>query len=152
MKQKKALKNVIDYYNPCIKKFFISEWLEDINWRSENGLFNKQHVTDIEHRRIKILSDLHLAKYTRSDPIEYIADQESTVINYRNLLDSDDKIYLVGDQITISTEELRDFHRARKEVRTFSKVFGWCICNEDWNSRGASAEFVNELAALADDK
>lgn len=155
--QKTLLGELLESKTDTLKKIFIYEWLEDINWHSEANEFFTIYFSDYDRREYEVLQNLKLAAVPFSYPESYIESPEVQQTIRKNLAILEEGRKSIGRTIymtpngAVADELLRDFIKIDTEMRTFNKMTGWGIDNDGtWESTGVGAAFVVELAKLAE--
>jgi len=152
MIQKEAVKEFLsNLETPAIKKFFLIEWLTDINWHTESGLIDES-LTRFERAEIEQLQR-----------VDYLVNPAAYSRQYVKNFKPDAKERELADQI-ISGEasayqssgsisrKINNFERAKQFQVAMSHLYGWGICSKDWTSEGKGQKFVEELLELVGGK
>ena len=153
MTQKQAVKNIIEAFdNRLIAKHFISNWLEDINWHTENGLLGDSFTKE-DDIKIEALSELNCILNSSDYSESYIDEFKETetgkkaqeAINYAKTYKSDIFHYR---GYGFSKNMLFEFRRAEAFYICLNYIFGWGIDTTDWTSGGSGKAFVDELLEM----
>jgi len=154
MTQKKAVGTFLESLeNPTIKKFFLAEWLEDINWHTECSIL-LMSLNKYEEELIEILQEvdylINPGAYSRAflkefEPTVHIKSIAEEIIAGR----SDAVVTTKSGEILCSADIFHDFHHAKAFQQALSYLYGWGICHKEWTSGGTGVSFVGELLELA---
>ena len=122
MTEKHAVANILTALdNSTIRKLFISEWLEDINWHSENGRFNSAVWTEVDDMTVKRIENAIKTKAEHPEALQ-----------------------------TVSESLMYEYNLYRQLMRGLVYIFGWGTCPTDWKSAGTGQLFVDELIRMLD--
>lgn len=157
MTQKEAIKNLIQTFNNKFNaKVFISNWLEDMNWHTENGLFCET-FTEEENRKYEQLTNINYiyssSKYSQEfvDNFKQTEPGKAIVEAIREAKENKrDRIYLKDGRFPYSFtfNQLHDFNKAETFYTCFNYIWGWGTIPSEWLSGASGQKFVDELLEM----
>ena len=155
MNQKETIKALLDSLPTIeIKKFFLIEWLEDINWHTECGLI-RDSLTTRENDILETLQELDYLLNPAGYSQKWVEDFKKTadpLIQTQADGFADAHNIFTKEKNIVAKEKIFDFRRAKSFQQTVSYLYGWGICWKDWTSEGKGKAFVDELLELANQK
>lgn len=146
--QKQAILNIIETMDSeaCMYQF-LSNWLEDINWHTENTKLI-QSLPDGVKKRADDMEELdyiiHSGNYSKSFVEVFKVNNPETVKAVEQ--GNDNGIHYKGSFYSRNT--LDDFRKAQQFYSPLCYIYGWGIITADWTSGGSGDEFVAELKAM----
>lgn len=150
MNQKEALKNILAGMRHDLKRQFICNWLEDINWHTEHRLLAEQEPV----RAPRVLEWLERMTYAENPAgygYEYTMQRiaEISQEDLQLLMDiKRGKETLMLDMQVIDRQTLHEWRRVETWYQPFNYIFGWGINNNSWTSGGSGQAFVDELKEI----
>lgn len=147
MNQKEGLKAILDIIeNKRFKLYFLTKWLEDINWHSENALLIDKHFDEHTSLMFDLMENLAIC-----------ANEKHYSVNHYNQLEVTPEIKAALDIIragkvapihgfAIDRSLLLDYLRVNELVRAYNYIYGWGLDSSFKEHTGE--KFINELIAL----
>lgn len=151
--QKQALKNALATIDSeMVKKSLISQWLEDINWHSENGLFIERNIDKEDERELDILQEvdyvLNPGAYSQRFISEFLKSPEAeNIIEAKRQAEEQGTQGIIYNGKYLSENLILDYRQAKKLYSSFSALFGWGLDMDDWKATKGE-DFVAELEDL----
>jgi hypothetical protein len=150
MNQKDLLKRAINFDNKEARLLFITNWLEDINWHSENKLFGERNIDEFTEHFLDGVQWLLMALNPGNYCDSFIANHEKELAPYRKAI-LNSKTHNRGTITlpcgrSIGESTMFDLKRAQNGFSFFSHLTGYGLC-EGWNNT-TGIEFVKELEEI----
>lgn len=118
---------------------FVTSWLEDINWHSENTLL-LEHITKEDKAEIDRLQMQHYAHYSQNYSEEFI---QSLQLNEEFM-----EAKKFGNKYN---DDLYEFDKANQFYGVMSKLTGWGFNTNDWYCT-SSQKLVDDLLSLINNR
>ena len=154
MTQKEAIKNIIESMdNRLCSIIFVSNWLEDINWHSENTMLveklSKEQTDKWEVMR-NLNYIIHSSNYSDVFVDEFKQTEEAKLYIEAVRYTKENKangywVRLNRWNNFISKDEMFSYNKAETFYNCFNYIWGWGITTPDWVSGGSGQKFVDEL-------
>jgi hypothetical protein len=147
MNQKELLKQAIRFDSKEARLLFITNWLEDINWHSENALFAERNIDEFTSRFLDDVQWLLMALNPSNYCDSFIADHAEELAPYRKAI-LDSKTHNRGT-ITLpcgrsfGESTLFDLKRAQSGFSFFAHLTGYGLA-DGWEHT-SGIEFVKEI-------
>lgn len=151
--QKQALKNALATIDSSVvKKSLISQWLEDINWHYENGLFCERNINESEEKELNVLQEvdyvLNPGNYCQRFISEFRHSSEARrIVDAKQRAEEEGTQGLIYNGKYLSENLILDYRQAKKLYSSFSALFGWGLDKDDWKATKGE-DFVAELEDL----
>lgn len=151
MTQKTLFKKAITLDSKEARLLFITNWLEDINWHTENRLFCERNIDDSTQKFLDDMRWLFIALNPNDYSDGFVQDHREELEPYIKAVISS-KTHNRGAVTlpcgrTISESTLWDFKQAQKSFSVFSRLTGYGLTTKDWNHT-SGIEFVQELEEI----
>ena len=143
-----TLKTVVKEMNEFERRVYVSYWLEDINFHSENSMICEK-FTEKEKERVNMLEKLALCAsysfFSKShwDSMKtygYIDDK--FIAQYTSWQEEDFRNSF--EHTTITKECISKFKTAQRHEAMIA-LWGWGVCNDSWKNKEQFVRDVEEI-------
>jgi hypothetical protein len=149
--QQQALSELCKGFRPFIRRVFIYEWLEDINWHSEAKILC-DGFSDPEAELVGHLKKLHIAKNEYNYSVKHFQEfKESLQLEQymkvlQDIRQKEGSFFING--CFVSPDVIREFERAMHAYNIVAYIYGWGIHQDEFNGHIRGKAFVDELESI----
>jgi hypothetical protein len=153
--QQQALTELCKGFRPFIRRAFLYEWLQDINWHAEAALllegFSDQHAELIAH-----LKKFHIARNEYYYSTEYFTHLKKAIKLsdhikiLQDIREKEEGFFMNG--IFISPDVMQEFEKAMSAYGTVACIYGWGIDKSEFNGHIKGKALVDELEKIIESK
>lgn len=150
MKQKEIIKQAISLDHKPARLLFLTNWLEDINWHSENVLFTERNIDPETQKYLDDVQWLFIAMYPNDYSLGFVEQNREQLEPYIKAIINQKKhnrgSYSLPCGRTIGESSLYDLKQAYRSVSVVSRITGWGL-SDGWRSTSGDS-FVEELEQM----
>lgn len=132
--QKQAVKQILDgFRHEMVKYAFVSEWLQDINWHTENRMWYERQMPKLyEEQEIKAMKLYLLQREDcyKKDHWDHIVETYKITEQDREDLErikNGDSIMLWESNTVVDLDLVNDYARMMGAYSTLNHIYGWGI-------------------------
>jgi hypothetical protein len=152
--QQQALTELCRGFRPFIRRAFIYEWLEDINWHSEAKIL-ADGFSNPEAELVGHLKKIHIAKNEYNYSVKHFqALKESLKLDdymkvLQDIRQKEESFFING--CFVSPDVVREFERSMHAYNVIAYIYGWGINRDEFNGNSKGKPFIDELEKIIND-
>lgn len=150
MTHKEIIKQAIRFDHKPARLLFLTNWLEDINWHSENALFIERNITPDIQTYLDEVQWLLIALNPNDYSNGFVEQYRKELEPYIEIIIKQKKhnrgSYSLPCGRVIDESSLYDLKQAHKSVSVVSRITGWGI-GDGWKNTFGE-KFVEEIEEM----